>query len=429
MIESLFNKEAYKIEFENLKAKAASRPGLLDRHYVNQGVTLRWVLYNQDLVIKEIIGQLKDKTYKTPIAVERKVLIEEKERLLYYFDWHERALQGVVSRVLNEALETKFSDSLNSYRKGRGAFNTLGQISQYLSSLDYSSDVFVIKKDIKSYGDNIIHEKLFEILPSKVDMDDYFFEVVKKMIQFEYKRYPDGELVTKSIGLPTGSPINNVIANVFLMDLDEKIEQFKDRSCYFRYGDDICVATPSKAVVEEVSGILDSFVSNAGLTFNNKGGLFTFDKTKNQQESFKYLGLMLKPNGLMSLTPQKEDEIKKEMDRLIIKIKTMTSGLTKNKTQKVDTIIRSSRSLFTKTKLYNFLCMYLPVVNDEEYWEKIDHWIAKRILYLVYDNNNDSVFSKYPFSEMRKKGLISFRHMRRIILSGDRVKLNKYLES
>jgi hypothetical protein len=82
----------------------------------------------------------------------------------------------------------------------------------------------------------------------------------------------------------------------------------------------------------------------------------------------------------------------------------------------------------TKTKLYNFLCVYLPVANDEDYWKKIDHWMAKKVLSSVYDKKDDSVFAKYPFKDMRKDGLISLRHMRRLLLGRDRDKLLKYLK-
>jgi hypothetical protein len=428
MIELLLNSDAYKQEFDKLRLKAAGQKSLLERSYISTGISLRWVLYNQDLVIKEIIDSLKNKAYQTPIAIEKKVRIGSKERFLYYFDWHERILQGVVARVLNEALESKLSDSLHSYRKGRGSFNTLSLMSKYLKSLDYSSDIFIIKQDIKSYGDNINHEKLLQVISSKVDMDDYFFEIFKKMIKFKYKRYSDGDLVVKELGLPTGSPLNNLVANFFLMDLDETMDTYSDRSCYFRYGDDICVASPDVGVIQELSSVLESFILGAGLNFNDKGGLFSFNKASSEQESFKYLGLMLKGNGLISLTTEKEDELKKLIENLVIKVKVMTSEVTKVKKKKVLSIIRSLRTLMTKTKLYNFLCVYLPVANDEDYWKKIDHWMAKKVLSSVYGKKDDSVFAKYPFKDMRKDGLISLRHMRRLLLGRDRDKLLKYLK-
>jgi retron-type reverse transcriptase len=428
MLELLFNRELYEREINVLKNKVIKRKDLLDKSFISEGLTLRWVLYNQDLVISEIIDQLKKRKYQSPTAIERKVLIGDKERILYYFDWHEKILQGVISRVINQVLEPQFSDSLNSYRKGRGTFNTLLSISRYIQNLDYDSNVFIIKQDIKSYGDNIIHEKLFEVLSSKLGDDEYFIDLMKKIIQFRYKSYLDENILVKSKGLPTGSPINNQMSNLFLMDLDEKIDKYKDRSSYFRYGDDICVVSPDKEVIEDILKILNSFIDNAGLKFNDKGGVFSLNKVNNKKESFKYLGLNLQADGLISLTKEKEEDLKSELDSFILKVKIMLSRITKDKKERVESIIRALRFLLVDTKLYSFLCSYLPVVSDEDNWKKLDYWIAKRVLYHIYKKSGDPVFAKYPFKEMRKKGLISFRHMRRLLLSSDNTKFDKYLK-
>jgi retron-type reverse transcriptase len=398
---------------------------MLDKHYVTEGLTLRWVLHNQQYVIDEIIKNLKNKKYKTPIAIEKSVKTENKERLLYYFDWHEKILQSAVAKVLTDLFEPEFSDSLHSYRKGHGTYNTLLAISEYMAK---NPEVFIIKKDIKSYGDNISHNKLFEILETKIDKKDYFYEVVKKIIQFKYYSADTKELKTKSIGLPTGSQVNNIIANVFLMGLDKDIDKFKDKSSYFRYGDDICVATPYEDVAKDILNTLESYVAGSGLEFNKeKDGFFFFNKSKDQKESFKYLGLMVGANGKIFLSKEKEKELKNSIDKLILKVNMMFSKVSKNKKQKVDSIIGSTRVLFSKTQLYNFLCTYLPVANDEDYWERIDHWVASRILHSVYGMGGDALFAKYPFKEMREKGLISIRHLRRILLK-DKRKMRNYIK-
>ena len=110
MIEALLTKELYEQEFDRIKAKIKFDKVSFDDYEVNETVTAGWLLYNQDFVIREIIKTIKGKKYQSPIAVEKRVLIEDKERLLYGFDWHEKVLQGAVSSLLMKELEPVYSD-------------------------------------------------------------------------------------------------------------------------------------------------------------------------------------------------------------------------------------------------------------------------------------------------------------------------------
>ena len=427
MIEKLLKKEPYQLEFQKLRSKLRKGKIRLSDYELNESITLRWTLYNEDFITKEIIKNLKEKSYTTPIAIEKKVNINDKERLLYAFDWHEKILQSAVAELLTSAIEPFLSDSLNSYRKGRGSYNTLMQLSNYIKSFKEEQSIFILKRDIKSYGDNIPHEKLSKILENYIQKEDYLFQLIMQIIKFKYHEHTTGTLKQKDIGLPTGSPINNIIVNMFLMDMDSKIDSYKDKSCYFRYGDDILVATPDKNTADKISKLLYDSITDKELIFNeDKKKDLIFDKTEHRDETFKYLGLMVKNNGELTLTKEKDKKIRDNIKQTLTRIYKMTSKITKNKDEKVKSLIKATRSLFYKTDFLASNSIYFPIVNDDKYWEDLDLWIAKIILNSVYEQQGDRVFAKYPFKKLRQKGLPSLRHLRRLYLD-DKERFYKYI--
>ncbi len=428
MIQKLLDKGIYIDEFKKLKHKIKDRALSPDSYNVTETVTAGWTVRNEDFIIKNIIKTLKNKEYQTPIAKEKNVLINEKYRLLYGFDWHEAVLQGAMAKVLSDLYSPIFSNSLQSYRKGRGSHNTLLALSKYLKDIPPDKKVYILRKDIKSYGDSIPHDKLFEILKVTLDEKDYFFEILRKIIGFEYYAFETKKLKTKTIGLPTGSPLNNVITNIFLTDLDKKIDSFVPECCYYRYGDDILVATQNKSIAEQITTILEEMIVSKKLKFSEeKSQSFSFDPISGLNPKFKYLGLMVNPKGNISLTLEKDEELKDEIKSALVKINRMTKKITTNKELSIVTLNKIVKQLFFRTDLSSELLSYFPVVNDEDYWKKLDLWIAKELLAVVYNKSGERVFKKYPFKKLREDGLISLRHIRRLFLY-DKSKFRKLIK-
>lgn len=427
MIEKLLKKEPYLPEFKKLRDKLNSGKLRLTDYELTESITLAWTLYNEDFVISELIKDLKAKRYETPYALEKRVSIDGKDRLIYAFDWHEKILQGVAAGLLSSVIEPEMSGSLHSYRKGRGSHNTLMSLSNYIRSFSEDQSLYVIKRDIKSYGDNIPHDQLFEVLEKYVPKNDYLFEVIRKMIEFKYYDHSTKELKQKDKGLPTGAPLNNVIVNMFLMDMDKRIDKYGSKSSYFRYGDDILTVTPDKSTAEEIRKVLQDFISSKELSFHEeKMADITFDRTSLRDESFKYLGLMVRPDGELALTKEKDKKIKDQIKQTILKINRMSVKVTKDKEKRIKSLISSVRSLFYKTDLMIQLSSYFPIVNDEDYWQELDLWTAKLLLGCAYDQKSEKVFQRYPFKKLRQKGLPSIRHLRRLYLD-DKKRFFEYI--
>ena len=418
MIDKVLNKNLFYQEFSKLKKKVEKDPTLLDKFEVNETVTLSWLLDNQDFVISEIFNTLQKKGYKTPVAKEKLVVIKEKERLLYGFDWHEKVLQGVIAEVLTKHFEPILSENLNSYRKGRGPYATLLKLCEFLSGVTNKKDLFVIKKDIKSYGDTIDHEILFSLLSKYLPKEDYIVDVLRKIIQFDYIEYQTGIKKQKKIGMPTGSPINNVMVNFFLSDMDSEIDKLGGQElCYFRYGDDIFIASKNRELAKTADDILNSFVSSKALIFNEEKNVNDLlGDLVSKVNHFKYLGLVVSTHGRIGLTKEKEEVIKHEIEKNLKKVLVMLRDIKLTPREKIDALIKASRTEIAKTDLFSNLSSYFIIVNDDDYWKSLDLWVAETILRLVYKRKTGKNFDRCSYKDLRTMKLPSLVHARRLYL-------------
>jgi len=74
------------------------------------------------------------------------------------------------------------------------------------------------------------------------------------------------EVNLKTYGIPQGSPISDLLANVYLLEFDKSVRARVDAllGSYFRYSDDILIVCPGgedtgKALVEEVRQMIKKF--------------------------------------------------------------------------------------------------------------------------------------------------------------------------
>lgn len=73
-----------------------------------------------------------------------------------------------------------------------------------------------------------------------------FLKVKSKLVR--NKRYikKDGKTIIRNFGIPQGSPISSVLANIYMIDFDKKINDYVEsfRGLYRRYSDDMVVVAP-----------------------------------------------------------------------------------------------------------------------------------------------------------------------------------------
>lgn len=208
----------------------------------------------------------------------------QRKRIIYRFRPEEKMLMQFMAFVLHD-FDHIYEDSVFSFRIGKH----ISQIFSDVGRKNLSSTHYVLKTDIKSYGDNVQPEILADML------DKIFLEKDPKLCSFfrklltRGKFYRGNELVEGSTGALSGCPLTTFFENVYLYDLDKYIKAESDYYC--RYADDIAVFVPSKEKADAIYAHMEQVFKERGLIFNK-------DKTTilAPGESFDLLGFNVQGN-------------------------------------------------------------------------------------------------------------------------------------
>jgi RNA-directed DNA polymerase len=222
-------REAYRLAKENDGA-----PGV-------DGVTFAQVeAEGVEGLLEDLSRELREKTYR-PLP-SRHVNIPKaggKMRGLKIPAIRDRVVQGAVRLILEPIFEEDFQPSSYGYRPGRSAHQALERVQAGLWKQLHQ----VIELDLESYFDSVRHDLLLAKLARRVRDDDLLW-LCKTILKASGKR-----------GLPQGSVIGPLWANVFLDDVDRVFEQIQVEATqgpyevvrYTRYADDLVVLVSSHA--------------------------------------------------------------------------------------------------------------------------------------------------------------------------------------
>jgi RNA-directed DNA polymerase len=184
--------------------------------------------------LEQLSQELQDKTY-TPLPCRQVNIPKEggKVRGLKIPAIRDRVVQGAVRLIQEPIFEADFQPGSYGYRPGRRAHEALGRVREGLHRQLHR----VIDLDLKSYFDSVRHDLLLAKLAQRIDDDDLMW-LCKRILKSGGQR-----------GLPQGSVIGPLWANVFLNDLDQMLEHAQEATKqgayevvrYTRFADDLVV--------------------------------------------------------------------------------------------------------------------------------------------------------------------------------------------
>lgn len=220
-------REAYRLAKQNNGA-----PGV-------DGVTFEEVeAEGVENLLEALSRELSEKTYQ-PLP-SRHVNIPKsggKVRGLKIPAIRDRIVQGAMRLILEPIFEEDFQPGSFGYRPGRSAHEALERVQIGLQKRLHQ----VIDLDLKSYFDTVRHDLLLARIARRVCDDDLLW-LCKRILKASGKR-----------GLPQGSVIGPLWANVFLDDVDRLLERIQVESRqepyevvrYTRFADDLVVLVSS----------------------------------------------------------------------------------------------------------------------------------------------------------------------------------------
>jgi RNA-directed DNA polymerase len=185
-------------------------------------------------LLSTLSEELKNKTYQPLPCRQVKIPKDgKKERTLKIPAIRDRVVQGALRLVLEPIFEADFQPGSFGYRPGRTAHEALERVHEGLNRRLHQ----VIDLDLASYFDTVRHDLLLTKLARRIRDDDVMW-LCNRILKSGGKR-----------GLPQGSVIGPLWANVFLDDVDRMLEQAQTTTKqgpyevvrYTRFADDLVV--------------------------------------------------------------------------------------------------------------------------------------------------------------------------------------------
>jgi RNA-directed DNA polymerase len=181
-------------------------------------------------LLTELSAELRAGTYR-PRPYRRREIPKEggKVRVISIPAIRDRVAQGALRLILEPIFEADFSDSSFGARPRRSAHQAIEKVRAGLRQRRHR----VVDVDLSRYFDTIRHDRMLAKVARRV-ADGKVLAMVKQFLKSTGKE-----------GVPQGSPLSPLLANLALNDLDHILDRGNGFITYARYLDDMVVLTPA----------------------------------------------------------------------------------------------------------------------------------------------------------------------------------------
>ena len=202
----------------------------------------------------------------------------------------DRVLQSTVYLLAGPLFEKEFEDSSFAYRPGRSVRQAVERIREHQAQ-GYR---YVLDADIDSYFDSIPHDLLLRRLEA-LGLPTYVHRLFELWVKCEV--YDGKGVRSLEKGIPQGSVVSPMLANLYLDTLDERLE--KAGQVLVRYADDFVVLAKDPAGAEAALELTDSVLDELGLELHEGK-----TKIRSFEEGFRFLGKVFFRDHVYARSPR-----------------------------------------------------------------------------------------------------------------------------
>ncbi|MBI5842858.1 MAG: hypothetical protein HZB19_22425 [Chloroflexi bacterium] len=261
-----------------------------------------WARNWEDRLMK-LISSVRANTYKPHKLRLRKIPKKSRRefRTLRVPTVTDRVFQRAILQILHPVFERRFLDCSFGYRPKRGLADAVQRII-VLRENDYR---WVLDADIDEFFDHVDHDLLLGFLRHDLP-DDSLMPLIKKWLK-TCRLEPD-----LAVGIPLGSPLSPLWANVFLHRLDQAAAA-RDRPVV-RYADDFIVFAESREDAQSVYREVEETLAALKLKYEpSKTRVASFE------EGFEFLGIRFRGDSCFYTHMGKEIEVQGDDLNLLFK--------------------------------------------------------------------------------------------------------------
>lgn len=188
----------------------------------------------------------------------------------------DRVAQTAAFLTTRDIFEAEFEKVSHAYRNGRSVRTAILEIEKWRNK----GFRYAVDADIDDFFDNVPHDLLLKKL-DKLFNHNCLQDLFRKWIIVQV--YDGNRIWTLDKGIPQGSVISPMLANLFLDELDETLLDWGKK--LIRYADDFLILSKSKIEAEEDIELTDMILKDLKLDLNPlKTKIVSFDS------GFKFLG-------------------------------------------------------------------------------------------------------------------------------------------
>lgn len=185
------------------------------------------------------------------------LIFDPKRREISALPFRDRIAQHALCSVIEPIFDATLLPRSYACRKGKGTHAGAVAVQAELRHLQRSgTPVYVLKTDFSRYFASIEHEALWRLIEAKIS-DRACLRLIEAM------------LPRAGIGIPIGSLVSQIFANVYAGALDRHLQQDLGERHWHRYMDDLVLFGPSIQHLRRVRDDIEDFSrDHLGLRFS-----------------------------------------------------------------------------------------------------------------------------------------------------------------